>query len=540
MSPQDQTGFFPKIAARPLAWALALIAVFAALQIATLNYGTDINDLPYIHDYHVTTDVLRDSALSRGQVVERPTRRVETPDLWMVRYKLYSIEADEIVSIMALARIKPAQAQLDPAFYLYGGAYLYPLGAWYFALSKVGLVHVGSFEQMLARPQEMDRVWLAGRLFVLGAFVISAFLLFVAMNAVSPMAVSMAALAIYLFCPASIMFSAVIKPHWYALLWVNAALLIVVCAVRQKRLPLIWEILLGACIGLAVGSVITMSFLAVGIWTVMAWLAARRAIKPLVLLRVPLVALFFFVASNPFYVLNWRAVLAERAAAAGWFEPSTSVNALVTFIYNSLFSGFGIAFTLLAISLALWYLVRGPNMSRFVALLVLTPILLVAYLTAYMADWNLNFRYVGYFMPVALVAFGVWRVRASVLVFCAILTAAQAAPLKVAYLDENSPTWSTRLSAAAWMNANIPKTDSICLPHSTMVPFDAPPFDFTKYRVNANDCRWAVGVERNQREVQDMPGYIAAKRFEPRFSSRFFPLVWEHINPQITVYRKNG
>ena len=48
-------------------------------------------------------------------------------------FKLYSIEADEAVNIIALARIKPGQGQFDPGLYQYGGAYLYPLGAWYFA-----------------------------------------------------------------------------------------------------------------------------------------------------------------------------------------------------------------------------------------------------------------------------------------------------------------------------------------------------------------------------------------------------------------------
>jgi hypothetical protein len=540
MSSQDPTSVFPKIAARPLAWALAMIAVFVVLQIATLNYGTYVNDLSYIRDYRVSTDVLRDSALSRGQVVERPSQRVETPDLWMVRFKLYSIEADEIVSIMALARIRPAQAQFDPAFYQYGGAFLYPLGAWYLVLSKVGLVHVAPFDQMLANPQDMDRVWIAGRAFVLAAFVISAFLLFVAMNAVAPTNVSLAALAIYLFCPASIMFSVVIKPHWYALLWVNAALLIVVCALRQKRLPFTWELLLSVCIGLAVGSVITMSLVAAGIWVAMAWLVVRGAINPIVLVRMPLLAVLVFAASNPYYLLNWSAVQAERAATQGWFEPAANLSVLATFVYNSLFSGFGIAITLLMIAVALWHLLRGPNAARLVALSLLVTILAFAYLTAHTAEWNLNFRYVGYLAPVGLIALGAWRVRTSLLVLCALLTAAQAIPLKVAYFDENSASRSTRFAAAAWINANIPKTDSICLPSSTVVPFDLPPFRFAEYRINADDCRWAVRVERNRRYVHDIPGYEVAMRFKPRLSPRVFPMVWEHINPQITVYRKNG
>ena len=127
----------------------------------------------------------------------------------MVRYKLYSIEADEVVNIIALARIKPGRLQFNPGFYQYGGAYLYPLGAWYFALSKLGLIHVAPFEQMLKDPQAMDRVWIAGRAFILAAFALSALLLFLALAEIAPAGVALAALAIYLLCPASIMLSQV-------------------------------------------------------------------------------------------------------------------------------------------------------------------------------------------------------------------------------------------------------------------------------------------------------------------------------------------
>jgi hypothetical protein len=49
-----------------------------------------------------------------------------------------------------------------------------------------------------------------------------------------------------------------------------------------------------------------------------------------------------------------------------------------------------------------------------------------------------------------------------------------------------------------------------------------------------------VQVERQPRAVVADPNYAIAKRFTPRLSPQSFPLVWEHINPQITIYKKNG
>ena len=68
-----------------------MIAVFVLLQALTLNYGTRINDLPFIRDYRVTGDVLRHSGLARDQLMGSKVHQAESLDVWMVRFKLYSI-----------------------------------------------------------------------------------------------------------------------------------------------------------------------------------------------------------------------------------------------------------------------------------------------------------------------------------------------------------------------------------------------------------------------------------------------------------------
>jgi hypothetical protein len=520
----------------------AVIVVFVILQAATLNYGTRINGLPHIHDYRVTTDILSGSGLSRDQLVGGKTDRAESLDLWMVRFKLYSIEADEVDNIIALARIRPALWQFDPKFYQYGGAFLYPLGVWYLALSKLGLVHVAPLEQLLSQPQEMNRIWIGGRAFVLAAFTASALLLFLTLMEVAPAPVAVAGLAIYLFCPASIMYSQVIKPHWYALLWANAALLIIVRAFLRQRLTLAAELLLAASIGLAVGSVTTFSLMALLLWCALALLVARGGLDAVALLRVPAVAGVVFLLTNPYYVLNWRAVEVERAAAGAWFQPSLDPGALLMFITNSLFSGFGLVLTLLILGAVAWHLACGPGWTRLFALAIAIPIVAIAIMTTSLATWNVNYRYIPYVLPVALVllALGRWRYGGLLSALCVVATVVQAAPLKLAYFDENSDANSTRLQAARWIDANIPEPEAICLPTEALVPFNVPPFRFDQRRINSLDCRWLVQVERQPRAVVADPNYEIAKRFTPRLSPRLFPLVWEHINPQITIYHKNG
>jgi hypothetical protein len=211
-------------------------------------------------------------------------------------------------------------------------------------------------------------------------------------------------------------------------------------------------------------------------------------------------------------------------------------------VQNSLFSCFGLAGTLLIVAAVVWHLIRGQAKTRLLAVSVVVPIAVMAIMTASLANWNSNVRYIPYVLPAALilVALGRWRYRGPVLALCALATIAQAAPLKLAYVDENSDAHGTRLLAAAWIDANIPKDDSICPSTTTLAPYQVPPFRFDRFKINSPDYRWLVRVERNPRAVVADPAYQIVQRFTPRFSPQGFPLVWEHINPQITIYRKNG
>jgi hypothetical protein len=533
-------GRWPDLQAYSL--AAGIVVLFVILQAATLTYGTRINDLPFIRDYRVTTDVVSNSGLNRDHLVGSTTSQSESVDVWMVRFKLYPIEADEVDNIIALARIKPGLMQFDPKFYQYGGAFLYPLGGWYLSLSKLGALHLMPLGELLRYPQQIDGVWIGGRAFVLLAFAISAFLLFMTLNELAPTGIAAAGLAIYLLCPASIMFSQVTKPHWYALLWVNTAFLIVTRAFIRNRLTLMPEIVLSVAIGLAVGSAATFGLMAVFIWIALAILARRGGMGAVSLLRIPLVAGAAFLLSNPYYVLNWPAVQAERAATANWFSPSIRPDTFLMFVQNSLFSGFGIAVTALIFAVVIWHLLRGPGWARLFSTAIVIAIGVTAVMTASMSTWTVNFRYIPYVLPAALILIALrpWPYRGAALVLCLVATVAQSAPLKLAYFDENSTTHSTRLLAAEWIDANIPKQDAICLATNTLVPFDVPPFRFDQYKLNSPDCRWRVEVERHLRAVAPNPREEIAKRFVPRLSPQFFPLVWEHINPQITIYRNNG
>jgi len=524
---------------------LILIALFMVLQIQTLDYGTRINDQPHIRNYQSTAKVLDESVSTRNTVVgESKTRMHESLDRWMLRYKLYSIEADEMVNITALSRIKPGDLQFDPGFYQYGGAWLYPLGVWYYGLAKGGGVPLASLQELLIEPDKMDTIYFFGRLLVLITVSASALLLFAALKELTSPAAALFLTAVYLSTPALVGYSQIMKPHFYGLLWANAALLFIIQAVKRNNFPPMRQFLLGAALGLAVGSSPPFGLLAVFIWIVMLNRVFKAAFSWRVLFSVPLVAVVFWVLSNPYFFLNRGAAAEEASVLGSWFKVGFGGDVIAAFLKNSLLPGFGVGLSLTVLSAMLFSVFRRENAAQiFISAALVFVVVVVASITSgWMSHWHTNFRYATYLLPgmiilVALSPFSRSRVLLGALL---VITVAQAVPMKLAYYDENDPSHSTRLLAMNWLHENLQKDEVICFGTETPAPYDVPPIDFTRYQISEAGCQYKIIVEREKLGRVPWGRWALVKRFAPRYSPPSFPLVFEHINPQISVYRRNG
>ena len=216
------------------------------------------------------------------------------------------------------------------------------------------------------------------------------------------------------------------------------------------------------------------------------------------LVRVPVIAFVTCIIANPYYVLDWQAVVTERVAQAGWFEPALTVHALLSFARNSILSGFGIALSLMYVAVLIRHLMRPAPMGvRLLGFGILIPIVVMAAITVKQSTWHSSFRYIPYVLPAMIVflAVGPLRHRETIFATIAAATVLQAVPLKLAYFDENSATHSTRLASAAWIDAHVPPHEAICVSTPTMAPYNVPPFRFDRRRINSPDCHWRVQVE---------------------------------------------
>jgi hypothetical protein len=277
------------------------------------------------------------------------------------------------------------------------------------------------------------------------------------------------------------------------------------------------------------------------VWCALVIAIRRGLVRWVVLLRIPAVAVIVFAATNPFVFFSYFAAQGELQNVANWFSPRLDIGSLGQFIWNSLLSGFGFPLVILLAIFGLRELVR-PTFSgaRLLIAGICLALVLAATLTANLSHWAVNYRYVAYALPCAILFIVAARqpLRKPLLVLALVLTFVQAAPQRLAFQDENNAAHGTRLAAARWINGEIPPGAGVCVGTLTPAPYDTPPFDLTRYDVNAPDCRFLVRVERYDVKYSVPFGFVVAQQFRPRLWVNGFALIFGHINPLVTVYRR--
>lgn len=82
------------------------------------------------------------------------------------RYRLYTCQPDEMITLRALAGMKPGAGRLDPRLYQYGGLWIYPVGALLKLASVAGLVTLKpDVAWYLDHPEEFGRFYVVARLY---------------------------------------------------------------------------------------------------------------------------------------------------------------------------------------------------------------------------------------------------------------------------------------------------------------------------------------------------------------------------------------
>lgn len=213
--------------------------------------------------WETRTDVGADVAINplereAGKIVEVNATDAQRAQI-VRRYRLFSYQPDEMVTLRALAGMKPGRLQLDPRLYQYGGLWVYPVGALLEIASRprIGFVHLhGDVTAYLDHPEQFGRFYIVARFYTALWALIGVIAIYVLMKKLVGGALFPSlAVASFTFMPIVMNMAHEAKPHLpgavLMLLAVLAGARYVETGARR------WWVVAGAACGAATGMVLS-------------------------------------------------------------------------------------------------------------------------------------------------------------------------------------------------------------------------------------------------------------------------------------------
>jgi len=240
---------------------------------------------------------------------------------------------DERKTYSALSRMNPGRLDFDPRMYIYGGSYLYPLGAILYGFKSIGLLHVtDDFSRYLRRPSEIALLYMAGRGLNIAAFLGTLLLLGRLGMTMAGRLSGTGAMLAYSFSTLPLNQCLVSKPHVYAAFWALLSLYLLVCHAERGRLHHL--LLSGAAAGWAAGASLPCGALAL-LFPIVLW--DRRDVGG-ALRKVAMAWAgmgLVFLITNPYALIRfdryWLTVKAQTSPE-GWGHGSISLRKLGGYI----------------------------------------------------------------------------------------------------------------------------------------------------------------------------------------------------------------
>ena len=484
--------------------------------------------------------------------------QAETPARTLRRFTLYTADPDEVLTIIALARLNPFAGRWDPGITQYGGFFLYPLGAALQLGSAAGIITArGDPSFYMAHPEAMGRIFLAGRIVVVLVGALAIPLLWAIARPIYGSRVAALAAAIGAVAPAWIVYGHILKPWAFGAPFALAALAAgrrLIASARPGRDAL----LAGALAGLAAGAVLVYGPVILAVWIGitlrregsagrrLAWAAAAACAAAIVVLAV-----------QPYWLRDPAQTLAAWRRILSWHAPDYRPAVLAAFVWGTLGCALGVPLAMAGLAEGAFQMWRSRE-----SLPVLAPtflmLLAAAVRTGEVPGDGIHARLI---VPGALVlamlgAGALWRLGRALPRFAQVLPLVLVIPtllisgavlrnFRAAAGIEN-----TRHLAGRWLNAQ-PEGATIGV-LAPLAPFRSPLFRMDRYRVvieprpdqggAAAAPEFFLVAERTS--IPETPAFQARYRVARRFAPPDPPLaqraldLYPFADPPITVYAR--
>jgi len=191
------------------------------------------------------------------------------------RYRLYSDQPDEMITLRALAQMKPGTFRFDPKLYQYGGLWIYPIGG---VLKLASLLHLVRLTPDLGfyldHPEAFGRLYVVMRLYSAAWGLFGVVVMFALAKRVSESQfIGATAGVCYTLLPTVINGAHEAKPHLAGAVLTLVAIDLVCRAIASGERR--WVIAAGIACG-AAGSMVLSGWLSIAVLPVMAIHMARR------------------------------------------------------------------------------------------------------------------------------------------------------------------------------------------------------------------------------------------------------------------------
>lgn len=428
-----------------------------------------------------------------------------------------SVNPDEKKSFIILGRMRPWRLQFEPLYAQYGGAFVYPLGAFLAAGHVLRLARLTpDLAHYLTVPDDMAGLYRLGRLYTLLFHLGTVWLLFELGRVLSGRRTGAAAALLWALAPVALVNAHVLKPHPVAAFWFVAAAYCAVRAVEEGR----WvdHLLCGLCAGAAAGGNLAAAY-ALGL-PVLARLVRREGPWAPVLGSVA-AGLGVVALSNPYLVFAPRDFAWELTV----FSPSQfalHARDLAAFAGRVVPEELGVALgSLAAVALARG-LIADPR-RRLLSLLVIGGgVLVLGRFPQFAASTSsMRLHYAGAALATLLAAdlLSVLPRPAAALLLA--VTLAETGARGTAYLEnlrrEAGPA-STKALAADWIDARVPAGAEVGLLRFPE-PAHTPPFRWDRVRLVVFESTAAL-------DGRTPPEWIVAREggwdaLDPAFRARY-------------------
>ena len=408
---------------------------------------------------------------------------------------------DEKKSFIILSRMRPWKLEFEPLYAQYGGAFIYPFGAFLGAAHLIGLAHLTpALAHYLVHPEDMGRLYLIGRLFILLFHLGTLWILYEIGLLLGGRRAGLAAALLFAAAPFIAVGSHTLKPHPVAAFWFVAAALFMIRAIADGRRKDF--LACGACAGLAAGGILTMLFaagmplLAVLLGGRATW---RRACEATVL------AVALSAAFNPYLLLSPKTFAWELTIqiVPRW---GLAPDILKDMFLYGLPRGVGLAATLLlAVGIFRGAIGADRRAQALAWIAIAGSTLLWLRFSALGGESLLRVFYGPFALACVLGAVLLTRlppVAAGLILALALVESGARASTYLTNLSISSGPQSTRELAADWIDANVPTGASMGLLRFPE-PAHTPPFRWDRFSLKIFDKPEALGKR--------LPDWIAAE-----------------------------